>query len=163
MRTRVQFATADDKAAFIAHAAERDSWDPIVREAARPFTLTQAGREVSLRALHRFVRDQIHYQRDFGGQDGGPGEELADAATVLLRRFDDCDGKARTMAAMLHAVARERPCWGLEVRIVTTFYGADFKHVRAAVRWPGSGGWVTSDPTIAGAELGDRPLGGRYV
>lgn len=67
----------------------------IVRAAGAP-----AGSLAALAALHRFVADEIAYERDPAGI-----EQLATARHTLEKRREDCDGKATLLAALVAALA----------------------------------------------------------
>jgi len=115
------------------------------------------------REIHRFVRDGVRYQHDPDRR-----EQLADPRATLWRGYDDCDGKATSSMALMNAVGIEADIWPL-------WKGDTLAHVQNAVRWPGSErlpqardggtvldgppgkGWIVSDPTIAGADLGVDP------
>jgi transglutaminase-like putative cysteine protease len=103
--------------------------------------------------VHRWVRDGIRFQRDPAKR-----EEFAPAATILSRRWDDCDGKARLAVALLKSLGIDAeivPIWSAEGNLV---------HVQYRVRWPGSqsdpksrNGWLIGETTVQAAELGEDP------
>lgn len=113
--------------------------------------------------LFRFVRDGVRYQRDPDKR-----EQLADPRATLWRGYDDCDGKASALVALLNAI-------GIDADVWPVWRGDQLVHVQAAVRWPGTEklrnahngdevidgpeglGWLVSDPTIRGAEIGANP------
>lgn len=103
--------------------------------------------------IHRFVREAIRYQHDPARR-----EQLADPWSVVERAADDCDGKAVLATALYLAV-------GLEARVKPVWRGPMLAHVQSEVRWPGSErfagatpeGWVVSELTIRGCELGQDP------
>ena len=115
------------------------------------------------RELHRFARDGIRYQRDPDRR-----EQLADVGASVTRGYGDCDDKATDYMALGRSV-------GLDVEIWPVWHGDELAHVQTATRWPGSErlpnahdgrevqdgppgkGWLVSDPTIKGAELGVDP------
>lgn len=142
------------KAAYLWHEAFRDASLPLVRRTAERFARIRDPYQRAL-AAHRFVRDAIRYVRDLGG------EELADSEVILLRGFDDCDGKTRVLVAIITAAERLAPV-GLRARPVPVFPEPDvFSHIAAELSWPGSSdhprardGWVRSETILAGCPLG---------
>ncbi len=157
----LRFASAWDKARYLDGAARFDALDPFVRAVARQLRGRTPAETANL--IHRFVRDRIRYVRDPIGASGRREEEFADSATVLRRGYDDCDGKARLFVAL--ALLN-----GLEARIRPVFPSPDhFAHVQAEVRWPSSAwdrragrdGWIMSELTLAGVELGQGAESGR--
>lgn len=154
MTTRVLvWQDAESKAKWLDAAASEDARHPMVRTLAARMRHDAAGDpEAFARLAHRHCRDAIAYRRDVGG------EEFADAATVLARGFDDCDGKSRAFVALCRASGIE----GLRARIVPIFDAAGhFRHVQAEATWPGAraplagpDGWVLAELTLAGVELG---------
>lgn len=120
---------------------------PIQRLAPRFMTLPLERRAD---AIHAHVRDSIGYQRDPNRQ-----EELADAGAILSRTYDDCDGKSRVFVSLCLAC-------GLDARIMPVYRGANFSHVQAQVRWPGScsdaradaDGWILAELILRGTPLG---------
>ncbi len=154
-----------DKLRFMREGAHRDARLPLIVETAsrlvRPYKADDWRSQAQ--ALHRFVRDGIRYQRDPDRR-----EQLADARVPLTRGYGDCDDKVRLFVALANALGIEADTWPV-------WTGDVLKHVQTAIRWPGSerlpfarsstqldgppgSGWVVSDPTIAGAELGVDPL-----
>ena len=156
----VRFASMLDKARWLDTAASLDSTSPRVAMLARRIVGAAHG-IASLRALHRWVRDAIAYVPD--RVEGMRREELADAETILVRGFDDCDGKARLFVALVRALGDPF----LQARIVPIFtrHPFDFVHVQAEARagmrwtsWPDERApWQLAELTIAGVELGDDP------
>ncbi|HMG13331.1 MAG TPA: hypothetical protein VK571_09155 [Gemmatimonadaceae bacterium] len=160
-------AVQDDRAKlrFMRQNAHRAARRPNVVEVAsrivRPFRPDDYRAQAS--ELHRFVRDGIRYQRDPDRR-----EQLADPRASIWRGFGDCDDKAADAMALSNAV-------GLDADIWPVWKGDMLAHVQWATRWPGSErlpqsrdggevldgppgkGWLVSDPTIAGAELGVDP------
>lgn len=143
------------KLKWMQHDAETEARDPLVVNTASQLVHDLRPDDWSTQAqrIHRWVRDNIRYQHDPANL-----EELAPVRMVLTRRWDDCDGKARTAVAMARAL-------GMEAKVWPMWRGPVLVHVQAAYRWPGSAhypgadsrGWVVGDPTIAGAELGQDP------
>lgn len=160
-------AVADDRAklAFMrqnAHEGARQQ--PIVRLASnlvRPFRADDWRAQAT--TLHRFVRDGIRYQRDPDRR-----EQLADPRASIRRGYGDCDDKVAAFVSLCLAL-------GLDADVWPVWRGDELTHVQGAVRWPGSErlpnahdgaevqdgppgkGWIISDQTIRGAELGTDP------
>lgn len=158
---------SDDRAklAFMRRNAHRVARSPLIVQVAsnlvRPFRPDDWHRQAS--ELFHFVRDGIRFQRDPDRR-----EQLADPRATLMRAFDDCDGKADVLAALELAIGMEGDIWPV-------WRGDELIHVQNGVRWPGSErlayahdgaevldgppgkGWIVSDPTIAGTELGSDP------
>jgi transglutaminase-like putative cysteine protease len=144
---------AVQKLEILKRMAKRDATDPIVVRLAsrivRPFAPDdwwQMAREI-----FRWVRDAIRYQHD-----PDRTEEFQDAAAIIDRGWDDCDGKAKTAVAMMRAL-------GLDAEIVPHWRAGQLAHVSIRVRWPGSEshagsvrGWLYGETTVRGAELGDN-------
>lgn len=161
----VRFETLQEKARWLDAMAGMDSLRTSVQEFARRF-LNMNDAEARTRAIQRWVRDNIHYESDFRVSQGHAGEELADTPTMLRRRFEDCDGKARAMVAIVRAAEMLRPL-GVQARIrpVYTRHPYAFVHVQVEVRWPRSeiseraqpGGWLLAELILKGAEIGDDP------
>lgn len=152
---RITFATPYHKAKWLAGQAKLDSLLLPVQAKAREFLIPSAMARVD--QAFRYVRDHIRYVHDPNNR-----EQFADAAVVLQRGFDDCDGKARTLAALLHAAEHISPV-GVEVELVPVFPEPDiFSHVTVQVRWPKStlfwaadkNGWIRAETILAGARLG---------
>jgi hypothetical protein len=131
-----------------------DAVDPQVVRMASWLTRVFAPDDYLARAreIYRFTRDGIRYQHDPDKR-----EEFAPSATILERRWDDCDGKAKVAVAMMRAV-------GLDAQIWPVWRGGFLAHAQIRVRFPGStqiagsrGGWIYADPTIRGAELTQPP------
>jgi hypothetical protein len=163
-----RIVVADDrqKLAFMRANAHRVARSPHIVELAsqlvRPFRPDDWRRQAS--ELFRFVRDGIRFQRDPDRR-----EQLADPRATLRRAYDDCDGKAGLLVALMLAL-------GMDAAIWPVWKGDELVHVQAAVRWPGSerlsnardgasvldgppgAGWIVSDPTIRGTELGTDPI-----
>lgn len=165
-RPRKRVVTWDDakeKARWLDAAASLDAGtEEPVRKLALAFARASGPNDprAFATAVQHFVRDAIEYVPDPDNQ-----EEFADAATVLERGADDCDGKSRLFVALVRAA----PVGDVEARIVPVFRHKkgffapdDFVHVQAQVRWPGSrkdpraeaGGWLRTELTLAGAEIG---------
>jgi transglutaminase-like putative cysteine protease len=153
------------KLRFMRQNAHRAARRPNVVELAstlvRPFRPDAWRQQAS--ELHRWVRDGVRYQRDPDKR-----EQLADPRASIARAFGDCDDKASVSTALANAL-------GIDADIWPVWKGDMLAHVQSAVRWPGSErlsqsrdgaevldgppgkGWIVSDPTIAGAELGVDP------
>lgn len=155
-RRTIAFSTVEEKAQWLDANASLDSRLSSVRDFAASVARAHDpnDQEGVIRDLHSFVRDSIRYQRDPNRE-----EQFADAATVLARGYDDCDGKARLFVALCRA-------GGLEARIRPVFDGhRDFVHVQAEARWPGSerhpkqqgGGWLLCELIERWANIGDDP------
>lgn len=153
VRRSLRFRTRREKADYLDAYASLDARHPKVRSFAANFARARGPNDVGglARDLARFVRDGITYVHD-------PSvEEFADTATILARGYDDCDGKARAFVALCRAV-------GVEARIRPVFNGAEFVHVQADVRWPGSqyergaepGGWLLAELILKGHRLGQN-------
>jgi hypothetical protein len=116
--------------------------------------------------MHRFVRDKIHYEKDFQVSRGARGEEFADSETTVRRGYGDCDDKARLFVALMRAAEITKPM-GTQARIRAVFrkHPLDFVHVQAEVRFPGSkrtrtaddDGWILAELILKGCELGQNP------
>lgn len=161
----VHFADEGEKARWLDAAASLDARHPAVAAKAHGIVRYWRGYFDAARRLFEFCH-RLRYRTDAG--DGQPGvEEFADAATVLARGYDDCDGKARCFVALVRAL----DVGGLEARIVPVFKGQRFRHVQAEVRWPGSeheraagtvrhadaAGWIPCELILARAHFGDLP------
>lgn len=161
----VHFTTLAEKARWIDAGASLDSLRGGVQQFARRF-LHYADPEARTRAIHRWVRDHIHYEHDYRVSQGKRGEELADTETILRRGYDDCDGKARAMVAIIRAAEMLKPL-GVQARTRNVFIRQplQFVHVQVDVRWPRSelsdraqpGGWLLAELILKGAEIGDDP------
>jgi hypothetical protein len=161
----VHFATLAEKARWIDAGASLDSLRTGVQQFAGRF-LAMRDPEARTRAIHRWVRDHIHYEHDFRVSQNTRGEELADTETILRRGYDDCDGKARAMVAIIRAAEMLRPL-GVQARTrnIFTRHPIAFVHVQVDVRWPRSelseraqpGGWLLAELILKGAEIGDDP------
>lgn len=157
-RRMAHFSGPEQKARWLDAAASEDATDPELRRFAQRFAWR--GPElrdprVIVRELFRFVRDSIAYVRDWGGR-----EEFADTATILRRKFDDCDGKARAFVALVRALGIPT----VQARIRPVFKGRRFVHVQAEVRYPGSkgdrsdaNGWQLAELIVRGVDIGDDP------
>jgi transglutaminase-like putative cysteine protease len=150
MATRIQlFENIDAKVRWLDAAARRDAGAWRVVALARP--LRAFPPLARAQWIHTFVRDRIHY-----AEDPNDEEEFADASTILLRGWDDCDGKARLVTALALAA-------GLEARIRPIEpTPSSLTHFQAELRWPGSesyrlaqaGGWIVSETCAKGVQLG---------
>ena len=141
------------KLEILKRQAKRDAVDPIVVRLAsrivRPFAPDEWWKMAS--EIFRWVRDAIKYQHD-----PDRTEEFQDAAAIIDRGWDDCDGKAKTAVAMMRAL-------GLDAEIVPHWRNGQLAHVSIRVRFPGSErhpssvrGWLYGETTVRGAELGDN-------
>ena len=172
----VSFSSPQEKAEFLDAEALLDSTSASVREKARELCrgVRPGDWGACARRLFDFTRSRIAFLRDpaaRGGKDTGEPErveELADSATILRRGYDDCDGKVRTLLALVRAACP--PSFGaLEGRVRPVVDELnDFRHVQAILRWPGSesagdvrhvfeGGWVPAEVILKRAQLGDLP------
>ncbi len=159
------FRTLEEKARWLDAAASFDALRKGIQRVASRFT-SEPRPEIRTRNIHRFVRDRIHYERDFQLSRNLPGEEFADSPTVLRRGYGDCDDKARLFVALMRAAELVRPL-GTEARIRAVFrkHPVDFVHVQAEVRWPQSkltqradpNGWILAELILRGCELGQNP------
>lgn len=139
--------------------AARDPWIvDLASRLTRPYP-ADAWRD-RVNAIFRFVRDGMRYQRDPGRR-----EQIAHPRVSLERGYGDCDDKTMAFVALCRAIGIEADAWPL-------WKGDELVHVQQAARWPGSerltnaqsgaevldgpagAGWIVSDATIAGAELG---------
>lgn len=167
-----------EKLRFMRMNIDRAATAPAIVELAsnlvRPFRPDDWAAQAS--ALHRFVRDGIRYQRDPNRR-----EQLADPRVTLGRGYDDCDGKVAVFVALARALGMEADIWPVWEPGTEETPDPVLDHVQGAVRWPASEryrpsvgvalepvdtldapsgrGWVISDQTIAGAELGQDPRG----
>lgn len=162
----LSFDTLDEKARWLDAAASFDATLDYLRDfchrqfSYRHFTQDENHREALVRAIHRWVRDNIHYVQDYRITQGKPGEEFADSETVLKRGYDDCDGKSRLFVALCRIM-------GVDAIIRPVFkpHPLDFVHVQALVRWPGStakpyadkDGWCLAEMILKGCEIGQNP------
>lgn len=147
-RSTVDFPNWQAKADAIETGARDDACDPIVRFVSAKLVTRGRGVPAAVaRAIHHYVRDRIRYVRDAGG------EQLADARAVLLRRFDDCDGKCRLFVALCLAA-------GLEARTIPIVIDGEFVHVQAEVLLDGA--WTLAELTLEGVELGQGIEAARY-
>lgn len=152
---KLAFPSPYHKARWLAGQARLDAMlRPVIETAKRLLSNSAMARALS---IFHFVRDQIQYVRDPGGK-----EQFADAGVVLRRGFDDCDGKARLFAALVHAAEHVEPA-GLEVELVPVFPLPNvFSHVTARVRWPKSHlfkgadgeGWLRAETILREVPLG---------
>lgn len=152
---KLQFATPERKAAWLGGQARLDAMlRPVQQKALRFLNPSAMARVLDVFA---YVRDEIRYVRD------PPPEQFADAAVILARGFDDCDGKARTLCALLTAAEHISPV-GVECELVPVFpMPGYFSHVAARVRWPKShlfrgadaDGWVRAETILKGVNLGE--------
>lgn len=162
-----------DKAKRIDTGASLDAANPAVRAlAAAVGGLNSPPLETATRIL-RYAQHEISYAGDTQRSAKatarfGPApdvEELADTLTIVRRKHDDCDGKARVCCALLRAR-------GLEARIRPVQQRGAFTHVQAEVRWPAQpgkwpgsdahplaqdDGWIMLEPTAREALLGESP------
>lgn len=161
----ISWATPEDKARWYDAASALDARLPLTREfggrVARAATINNPER--ICRDLHAFVRDCIRYVPD--PKTFYP-EETRDSDVTLRHGFEDCDGKARCLCALLRAA-------GMHARIRPVFRrDRDFVHVQVDVQWPGServrdrsgllcaepGGWLIAEVTTKGVQLGEDPM-----
>lgn len=170
---RVAVSGDREKLAFMRANIDAGATDPQLVELAstlaRPFRADDwRGRA---QVLHRFVRDGIRYQRDPNRR-----EQIADPLVTLRRGYDDCDGKVALFVSLARALGLDADIWPVWRPGSEGTSDPELEHVQSAVRWPRSAqgatlthdgadvldappgrGWLVSDPTIAGAELGVDP------
>jgi hypothetical protein len=168
VRRDVPFDSPWHKAQWLDASASIDALHPAVSEhvlsVCLPFAhgaSTSARTDLCVARLFAFWQEAIRYTRDIRDADGSPGEQFADAPTVLRRRYDDCDGKARGFVAALRAATRLFHLEGLEARIQPIFdLDGNFTHVQAALRFPSApyptqrDGWILAELTLRGVPLG---------
>lgn len=167
-----RYLSAGDRAklAFMRRNVHQGSRRPLTVEIAsrlvRPFRPDEWRRQCA--EIFRFVRDGVRYERDPDRR-----EQLADPRASLVRGYGDCDDKAADVAALCNAIGIEADIWPVWKNEASD--DPELTHVQVATRWPGSsrlpaaregssvldgppgGGWIVSDPTIRGAELGVDP------
>jgi len=154
----VNFTGREDKARYMAEAAEHDAEDPQVISWAEHFRRVPI--EDRAAAILRFVQKCIEYRRDpawFDAQGNRHGVELLDSSAVgFFRGYGDCDLKARMFVALCLAA-------GVPAKIDPVFTGdSGFPHVRAQVCVDGTGEtagstWKVADPTIVNSTIGHLP------
>lgn len=156
----VAWNTLAEKANWLDAAASMDTALKYVRQFASRFAKVPT-LEAKAHEIHRWVRDNIRYVRDWRETTNSPGERFADSESILKQGYEDCDGKARLFVALC------RTC-GVDARIRPVFKKHPelaFTHVQAEVRWPGSerlsyampGGWVLAELILKGCEIGMNP------
>jgi transglutaminase-like putative cysteine protease len=161
----IVFKTLAEKANWLDAASSLDALRRGVQDVAARFT-REPQAEIRTRHMHRFVRDKIHYEKDFQVSRGARGEEFADSETTVRRGYGDCDDKARLFVALMRAAEITKPM-GTQARIRAVFrkHPLDFVHVQAEVRFPGSkrtrtaddDGWILAELILKGCELGQNP------
>jgi len=161
----VQFPSLEEKARWLDAAASLDALRGNVQDFVRRF-LEVEGAEARTRAIHRWVRDHVHYEQDFRVSVGVPGEEFVDTETMIRRGYADCDDKARGFVALVRAAEMLRPL-GVEARIRSVFvrHPLAFVHVQVEVRWPRSqfderaqpDGWLLAEMILKNCEIGEDP------
>lgn len=161
----VRWSTLTEKAKWLDAAAALDALRGHVMGIASRFTQIPDA-EARTRAIHRWVRDRIRYVHDWRVSTGAPGEEFADAESVVRRGFGDCDDKARLFVSLVRAAEMLRPL-GVEVRVRPVFVRDPwaFVHVQAEVRWHRSdladgampGGWLLAELILRDCEIGQDP------
>lgn len=161
VRRRIRFKDAETKARWLAGAAGMDATTKQVADLAQAIAGSAPDQMTAANLLFHWVREAIAYLPDPGG------EQFADTMTIVKRRFDDCDGMARTFVALCKALARRSPLLrGLRATIVPVFKGPSFVHVQARVR--GDDGSISRHPlarpqdgsllcelTVRGCQIGD--------
>lgn len=169
-KTLHNFTSPEEKARFLDGAARLDQYQRdvcAVADSFAPSGSTAGDTLVFMRRAHAFVRDHIAYRDDAPYRKGV--ERFADSSTILRRRFDDCDGKARAFVALCLSANRFLfvPC---EAAIRPIFPRYDwFSHVQAAARIPGhrtgleqSDGWIVAELCLDGVPLGSGLEAARY-
>jgi transglutaminase-like putative cysteine protease len=161
----INFKSLEEKAHWLDAASSLDALRTGLQDVARRFT-SQRDPELRTRAIHRFVRDKIHYEHDFRVSTGQRGEEFADPPSAIKRGYGDCDDKARMFVALMRAAEIVAPL-GTQARIraVFTKQPKQFVHVQAEAKFPGSlrvpgvmpDGWVLAELILKGCELGQNP------
>ena len=161
----IKFKTLEEKAHWLDAASSLDALRYGTQAVAKRFTY-QKDPELRARAIHRFVRDKIHYEHDFRTSTNQPGEEFADPSTLIKRGYGDCDDKARMFVALMRAAEIVDPV-GTEARIRAVFEKDPkaFVHVQAETRFPNSkrvknampDGWILAELILKGCELGQNP------
>ena len=147
-RRSVWWRDADEKARWLDAAAALDARLGVVRRHAERLSLGDRATHARAARIHDFVRDSVEYRRD---NEGSGREELADAAAILDRGTDDCDGKSRVFVAICRAAgihARIRP-------VLDPDSGA-FVHVQAEWR-DDAGRWHPTELILDGVGLDDDP------
>lgn len=143
------FRSDTDKARWLDGACWIDARHPDVLAAALEIAGDGSPYDRAARIV-RWVRDEIGYRVDHW-EDGSQGERIADTATMLRERIEDCDGKARAVVSLCRALEDDR----IRARIVAVMDGTYFAHAAADVD-TGSG-WDRAETIIDGAELGRDP------
>lgn len=160
----IDFASPEEKARYLDGIARLEAHQREVVQRARLLFPGDNGIRAELRPLvylqraHAWVRDNIRYVRDSRGV-----EHLADSATILRRKYDDCDGKSRVFVALALAGNRffhER--FHCEAAILPIFPDPyTFAHVQAACRFRGfhtgleqKDGWIVAELCLEGVPLG---------
>lgn len=164
------FANDIEKAGFLDAEASLDARHPALEALARSIVGPWRDYRTAADLLFRWVRDRIAYRpdrpwalRDASGITRHGVEEFADSMTIVRRQYDDCDGKERLFVALVRSL--DMPDFKAAIRPV--FIGGQFKHVQAAVNFPGSracdfrhvdaDGWVPAEVILKRAALGELP------
>ena len=170
------FRNEEEKALFLDGAAREDATDPNqpeVRTLAKRLLAAHPHVEDFVRSVQRFVRDSIRYVRDTNRfLPGGKGEQFADSGVILRRGFDDCDGKARLVIALLLCGQSLNPALRIDARMRPVWRRKHWTHAQAEARWPGSerlrsldgkrkiaepDGWILIDAIVKGLAMGENP------
>lgn len=152
------------KLAFMRDQARELAVQPLLIELAvalaRPYRSDQWMEQAA--CIHRFVRDGIRFRRH-------PGQRQQISDNALWRGYGACTEKVLAFCALCGSLGMDSDFWPIWRG---TTRDAPLVHVRTAVRFPGherfrtmtsnapgapAGRWIVSDPTIAGAELGQEP------
>jgi transglutaminase-like putative cysteine protease len=100
-------------------------------------------------ALHRFVRDEIRYMMDPGGEE--PVELVQTCDKTLELQTGDCDDKSTLLAAMLTIA-------GHPARFAAVgFNGEDFSHVLVQTKFADH--WIWLETILSGVPAGWCPAG----
>lgn len=150
----IAFRSHEDKARWIDGAAWLDALSPEVQAVAAQLAGNMSNEDAA-RAVCDFVREHVTYTRD-QWEDGTYGERIADAGTVLADRVEDCDGKARTVIALVRALRRP----GLLARLRAVMEHGVFVHAQAEVSPDGGASWILAETIVARVPLGLGPAAG---
>ena len=144
---------------YLGHARDREAVTDSVRRTAKRLVQGAQTHADSVRALHRFVAQDIRYvsiSLGIGGYQPRFPEE------VMATGFGDCKDKATLFVALMRGV-------GLEAYQVVLNSGggvteelpsiAQFDHVIAAYRRPGTSGYAYTDLTAELTPLEELPFG----
>lgn len=144
---------------YLGHARDRETVTDSVRSKARALVKDARSFDDSVRALHRYVAQDIRYVSISLGI-GGYQPRFPDE--VMTAGFGDCKDKATLFVALMRSV-------GLEAyQVVLSSSGnvteelpsiSQFDHVIAAYRRPATDGYQYADLTAELTPLGELPFG----